>query len=62
MLLLPFLPLTSLGTIQRRLALSAVLELEIQRRYGATDDAALGHDRCWSRVEGSAVSGERNVM
>jgi hypothetical protein len=49
-----FFPLTSLaGTIQRGLAaLSAVLELlEIRRCYGSTNDTALGHDCCWSRVE-----------
>jgi hypothetical protein len=50
LLLLPIDPLTSSGTIQGRLALSAVLELEISRCYGATDDAALGHHCCWSRV------------
>jgi hypothetical protein len=43
-LLLPIFPLTSPGTIQGGLALSAVLELDIRRCYGATDDAALGHD------------------
>jgi hypothetical protein len=46
-LVLPLLPidlLTSLGTIQGGLAGSAVPELEIRRCYGATDDAALGHD------------------
>ena len=50
MLLLPIYPLTSLGTIQGGLATSAVLELEIRRRYGAAVDAAFGHDCCWSRV------------
>ncbi len=41
---------TSLGTVQGGLACSAVLELEIRRCYGATDDAALGHDCCWIEV------------
>jgi hypothetical protein len=51
-LLLSIYPLTSpAGTIQGGLAfLSTVLELEIRRCYGATDDAALGHDN-WSGVE-----------
>jgi hypothetical protein len=44
LLLLPIDPLTSLGTIQGGLACSAVLELEIRRCYGVTDDAGLGHD------------------
>jgi hypothetical protein len=43
-LLLPIDLLTSLGTVQGRLAPSAVLEHDIRRCYGATDDAALGHD------------------
>jgi hypothetical protein len=43
-LLFPIFPLTSLGTIRGGLASSTVLELELRRRYGATDDAALGHD------------------
>jgi hypothetical protein len=42
--LLPIFPLTRLGTIQGGLACSAVLEQDILRCYGATDDAALGHD------------------
>jgi hypothetical protein len=50
MLLLPIFPLTSLGTIQGGLATSAVLELEIRRRYGATVDAALDHHCCQSGV------------
>jgi hypothetical protein len=54
-LLLPIDPLTSLGTVQGGLASSAVLELEIRRRYGATDDAALGYDCCWSRSSGGGV-------
>jgi hypothetical protein len=49
-LLLPIFPLTSLGTVQGGLALSAVLELKIRRCYGATDDAGLGHDCCWGGV------------
>jgi hypothetical protein len=44
LLLPPIDLLASLGTIQGRLACSAVLELEIRRCYGATDDAALRHD------------------
>jgi hypothetical protein len=48
--LLPIDPLTSLGTIQGGLACSTVLELEIRRCYGATDDAALEHDCCWIGV------------
>jgi hypothetical protein len=43
-LLLPIDPLTSPGTIHGGLALIAVLELEIQRCFDVTDDAALGHD------------------
>jgi hypothetical protein len=44
-LLLPINPLTSSGTIHGGHALIAVLDLEIRRSYGATDDAAaLGHD------------------
>jgi hypothetical protein len=43
-LILPIFPLTSPGTIHGGLALIAVLELDIRRCYGATDDAALGHD------------------
>jgi hypothetical protein len=43
-LILPIFPLTSPGAVQGRLALIAVLELEIRRCYDATDDAALGHD------------------
>ena len=50
-LLLPINPLTSTGAIKGKLASIAVLEHDIQRRYGATDDAALGHDYCRSRVE-----------
>ena len=45
-LLPPIFPLTSLGTIQGGLAYSAVLELEIWRCYGSTDDAAPEHDCC----------------
>jgi hypothetical protein len=45
-LLFPVFPLTSLGTVQGRLAYSAVLELEIRRCYGSAYDAALGHDCC----------------
>jgi hypothetical protein len=48
--LLPIFPLTSLGTVQGGLAYSAVLELEIRRCYSFADDAALGHDCCWSGV------------
>jgi hypothetical protein len=47
-LLLPIFPLTSPGTIQGRLASSAVLEHDSRRSYDATDDAALGHDCCLS--------------
>jgi hypothetical protein len=43
-LLLPIDPLTNPGTIHGGLASSAVLELEIQRCFDATDDTALGHD------------------
>jgi hypothetical protein len=43
-LLLPIFPLTSPGTVQGGLASSAVLQHDIRRRYGATDDATLGHD------------------
>jgi hypothetical protein len=50
LLLPPIFPLTSLGTIQGGLALSAILELDIRRCYDATDVAALGHDCCWSGV------------
>jgi hypothetical protein len=50
-LLLPIFPLTGLGTIQGGLASSTVLELEIRRCDGATDDAAPNHDCCWSGVE-----------
>ncbi len=42
--LLPIVPLTSLGTIQGGLAASAVLEFEIWRRFDSADDAALRHD------------------
>jgi hypothetical protein len=49
-LLLPIFSLTILGTVQGGLALSAVLELEIRRSNGATDDTALRHDCCWSVV------------
>ena len=45
-LLLPILPLTSLGTIHGRLACSAVQELEIQRFFDSTDDAAPEYDCC----------------
>ena len=41
---LPIFPLTSLGTIHGGLASSAVHQHDIQRCYGATDDADLGHD------------------
>jgi hypothetical protein len=50
LLLLPIDALTSLRTIQGGLAPSAVLKLEIRRRYGVTYDAALGHDCAWSRT------------
>jgi hypothetical protein len=50
-LLLPIFPLTGPGTVHGGLASSAVLDLEIRRCYGATDDAALGHDCCWSGVK-----------
>jgi hypothetical protein len=50
LVLLPIFCLTSLGTIQGGLALRAVLEMKIQRCDGATDDADLGHDCCWSGV------------
>jgi hypothetical protein len=52
LLLLPLFSLTSPRTIQGGLASSTVLELDIQirRRHGATDDAALGHDYCCSRI------------
>jgi hypothetical protein len=46
---LPIYPLTILGTVQGRLASSTVLEHDILRCNGATDDAALGHD--FVRVE-----------
>jgi hypothetical protein len=49
-LLLPIFSLTSLGTIQGGLALSAVLELEIRRCHGSTDDAAPEHDCCLNVV------------
>jgi hypothetical protein len=49
-LLLPIYSLTSPGTIAGGLACIAELELENWRSYGSTDDAALGHDCCWSRV------------
>ena len=52
LLLLPIDPLTSLGTILHGgLTFRTVLEHDIRRCYSATDDAALGHDCCWSRVE-----------
>jgi hypothetical protein len=47
----PIDPLTSPGTVHGGLASVAVPELEIWRCYGATDDAALRHDCCWSGVE-----------
>jgi hypothetical protein len=50
-LLLPIFPLTSPGTIYGGLTCSAVMELEIRRCYGATDDAAPEHDCCWCGVE-----------
>jgi hypothetical protein len=43
-LLLPIFPLTSPGTVQGGLTSSAVLEHDLRRRHGATDDADLGHD------------------
>jgi hypothetical protein len=43
-LLLPIDLLTSLGTVQGRLAPSTVAEHDIRRCYSATDDADLGHD------------------
>jgi hypothetical protein len=49
-LLPPIFPLTSCGTIQGRLAHSAVLELEIRRCLCSADNAALGHDCCWIQV------------
>jgi hypothetical protein len=45
---LPIFPPTSLGTIQGGLTLSAVLELELRRCSGATDDGTLHHDCCKS--------------
>jgi hypothetical protein len=45
---LPIFSLTSLGAIQRGLALSAVLELELRRCSSSTDDAVLRHDCAWS--------------
>jgi hypothetical protein len=53
-LILPIFPLTSPGAVQGRLALIAVLELELRRCYNAADDAALGHDsiRVGTRREG----------
>jgi hypothetical protein len=50
LMLFPIDPLTSLGTVQGGLAQSAVLEHDIWRCNGATDDAALGHDFCLSGV------------
>jgi hypothetical protein len=49
---LPIFLLTSLGTIQGGLVLSAVLELDIRRFSGFAVDAAPGHghDCCWSEV------------
>jgi hypothetical protein len=56
-LLLPiYPPLTSAGTIPGGLACSAVPEMETRRCYGATDDAALGHDCYWSGLEWSGGS------
>jgi hypothetical protein len=43
-LFLPIFLLTSPGTIPGGLACRAVLEQDILRSYGATDDAALGHN------------------
>jgi hypothetical protein len=58
LLLLPIFPLTSLGTVlQGGLATSAVLELKLRRRFGSAEDAAVGHDCCWSRM--GAVTGYR---
>jgi hypothetical protein len=45
-LLLPIFLLTSPGAIQSGLASTAVLDADIRRCYGATDDAAPGHDCC----------------
>jgi hypothetical protein len=45
-LILPIIPLASLGTIQSGLAFSAVLELKIRRCSSFADDAALGLDCC----------------
>jgi hypothetical protein len=45
---LPIFPLTSFGTVQGRLASSAVLELELRRRFGFADNAAPEHDCNWS--------------
>jgi hypothetical protein len=56
--LLPIFPLTSPGTVQGGLACRAAQELDILRCYGATDDAALGHDCCWIEV---GVFSVRNV-
>jgi hypothetical protein len=55
-LILPIFPLTSPGTVHSRLALSAVLELEIRRCCNATDDADLGHD-CYRIGVSGAWSG-----
>jgi hypothetical protein len=44
LVLTPIFPLTSPRTINGGLACSAVLELEIRRYFGFTDDAAHGHD------------------
>jgi hypothetical protein len=50
LVLTPIFPLTSPGTINGRLACSAVLELEIRRCFGFTDVAAHRHDCCLSGV------------
>jgi hypothetical protein len=49
--LLPIFLLTFPGTIRGGLAYRAVLDLEIRRCYSFADDAAIGHDCCWIRVE-----------
>jgi hypothetical protein len=56
LLLPPIFPLTSPGTVQGGLlASSAVLEQEIWRCYGSTDNAAPEHDCCWSGLEWSGM-------
>jgi hypothetical protein len=56
-LLLPIFPLTSFGAIQGGPAYSAVLELEIRRLFGSTDNAAPEHDSFWSEVRGVYCNG-----